>query len=341
MEMKEYIREFTLKDIISVRNPRVVAIGGGTGLPNILRGIKKYTEQLTAVVTVGDDGGSSGRLREELGILPPGDIRNCILALADDESIMQTLFNFRFDKSAGDLQGHNFGNIFLAAMNGISVDFFDAVRHTSSVLQIKGKVLPVTLQDMVIMGTLKNGNAVEGESHIPKAALSEDSPIDRIRLKHGRVSPLEETIEDIKLADIIIIGPGSLYTSIIPNLLVDGIEQAILDNRGMKIFVENIMTQPGETDHFTAADHVKVLEKHMRNKDRQLFKYIFMNETSLPEEVENRYRSFGSELVLPGEELADYRYVSDDFSMVENGRIRHNADVIARRIFETYLDNRV
>ena len=186
MEMKEYIREFTLKDIVKVRNLKVVAIGGGTGLSAILRGLKKYTNRLTAIVTVGDDGGGSGELREDLGILPPGDIRNCILALADDEHVMQELFNYRFPE--GRMQNQSFGNIFLAAMSGISHDFFDAIRRTSDVLQIKGQVLPVTLQEMNLMASLKNGTIVEGESAIPKEALKQKSPVRQIFLKPGKRS---------------------------------------------------------------------------------------------------------------------------------------------------------
>ncbi len=248
MEIKEYIREFTLKDLVHVRNPKVVAFGGGTGLSVILRGLKKYTNRLTAVVTVGDDGGSSGILREDYGILPPGDIRSCILALADDENVMQSLFNYRFTQ--GGLEGHNFGNLFLAAMDAISSDFFDAVRRTSDVLQITGKVLPVTLDTMVLMGKLTDGQVVEGESHIPKAAKESGASIERMFLKNPAVA-LPETLDAIKEADIIIVGPGSLYTSVIPHLLVDGIEEAIEESRAKKFYVGNIMTQPGETTGYT------------------------------------------------------------------------------------------
>ena len=203
MEIKEYIREFTLKDVVRVRNPRVVAFGGGTGLSVILRGLKKYTNRLTAVVTVGDDGGSSGMLREDLGILPPGDIRNCILALADDENVMQALFNYRFEK--GGLKGHSFGNLFLAAMAGITSDFYDAVKRTSDVLQITGRVFPVTLQNMILIGELQNGHIIEGESNIPKAAREQHSPVARITLKDvDQVEALPETLDAIKEADEVI-----------------------------------------------------------------------------------------------------------------------------------------
>lgn len=335
MEMKEYIREFTLKDIVTVRNPKVVAIGGGTGLSSILRGLKKYTNRLTAIVTVGDDGGSSGMLRQDLGMLPPGDIRNCILALADDENVMQQLFNYRFTE--GGLNGHNFGNLFLAAMNGISADFYDAIRRTSDVLQIKGRVLPVTLDEMTLVGELENGETVVGESHIPRAAFKARCHIRKIRLEPEQITPLEETIEAIKAADIVIIGPGSLYTSVIPNLLIPGIEQAILDNRGRKFYVGNIMTQPGETDGYTHADHIRAIEAHQHFKNRRLFEYVVLNDGALPENDRVTYEKYSACRVEMGENLTDYTYITDDFIISEGGRIRHDADLLARRIFETYV----
>lgn len=335
MEMKEYIREFTLTDVVSVRNPKVVALGGGTGLSVILRGLKKYTRRLTAVVTVGDDGGSSGMLREDLGILPPGDIRNCILALADDENVMQALFNYRFED--GGLEGHNFGNLFLAAMNGISHDFYDAVRRTSDVLQIKGRVLPVTLDNMVLMAELENGERIEGESAIPEAARREDSHIKYIYLKSAGIKPLEETLEAIKEADIIIIGPGSIYTSVIPNLLVTGIEQAIEDNRGKKFYIGNIMTQPGESGGMTQADHIRAIERHQQRQDRRLFHYAVLNNGELSPEVSANYKKYGALKVPLGDLDPRYDYILDDFIIVEDGRVRHDADLLARRIFETYV----
>lgn len=335
MEMKEYIREFTLTDVVSVRNPKVVALGGGTGLSVILRGLKKYTRRLTAVVTVGDDGGSSGMLREDLGILPPGDIRNCILALADDENVMQALFNYRFE--TGGLEGHNFGNLFLAAMSGISHDFYDAVRRTSDVLQIKGRVLPVTLDNMVLMAELRNGLQVEGESRIPEKSKESGSPIKTIYLKSGKIRPLEETLEAIKEADIIIIGPGSIYTSVIPNLLVEGIEQAIEDNRGKKFYIGNIMTQPGESTGMTHADHIRALENHQQREDRKLFHYAVLNNGVLPKSVSETYQKYGSTKVEMGELDDKYEYIMDDFILTQNGKVRHDADLLARRIFETYV----
>ncbi|PKM60597.1 MAG: YvcK family protein [Firmicutes bacterium HGW-Firmicutes-4] len=335
MDMKEYIREFTLKDIVKVRNPKVVAIGGGTGLSVILRGLKKYTDNLTAIVTVGDDGGGSGKLREELGILPPGDIRSCILALADDENVMQELFNYRFP--GGPMAGQSFGNLFLAAMNGISHDFYDAVRRTSDVLQIKGEVLPVTLSQMVLMATLKNGDVVEGESSIPRAALEKQSPITQIFLKQDDIRPLPETIEAIKNADMIVLGPGSLYTSVIPNLLVKDVARAIFDSRARRFYICNIMTQPGETDGYTQEDHIRAIENHLDQAEGRIFDYVVANIGNLPKSIEEKYKKCEASVVEITSPIEHYEYVLDDYVVMENGFVRHDADLLARRIFETYV----
>ncbi|MGL4607780.1 MAG: gluconeogenesis factor YvcK family protein [Eubacteriaceae bacterium] len=336
MDMKEYIREFTLKDIVKVRNPRVVAIGGGTGLSVILRGLKKYTDNLTAIVTVGDDGGGSGKLREDLGILPPGDIRNCILALADDENVMQELFNYRF--KVGQMEGQSFGNIFLAAMNGISHDFYDAVRRTSDVLQIKGNVLPVTLSEMTLMAVLNNGEIVKGESNIPKETLRKKTRIKEIFLGSKNVEPLPETIEAISNADLIIIGPGSIYTSIISNLLVDQVAQAISESRGKRFYIGNVMTQPGESCGFTQSDHIKAIEKHAQLKTGRLFDYVVANTKEIPESIGEKYEKTCSTQVELGEKSSDYTYILGDFAVIENGLVRHDADLLAKRIFQTYME---
>ena len=338
MEIKEYIREFTIKDIVRVRNPKVVAFGGGTGLSVILRGLKKYTNRLTAIVTVGDDGGSSGKLREDLGILPPGDIRNCILALADDENVMQALFNYRFDK--GRLEGHNFGNLFLAAMTGISADFYDAIRRTSDVLQITGTVLPVTLDDMTLVGELANGEIVEGESKIPKAAKAAHTHIKRISLKTPAAA-LPETLDAIKSADIIIMGPGSLYTSVIPHLLIDGIEETIKSSTAQKFYVGNIMMQPGETIGYTQADHIRALEAHQQIKNKgPLFDNVVVNDGTLSAEMLKQYAKIGSKPVKIGQELLPYRYIKDNFVVQKDKHVRHDADLLAKRIFEVYMGDR-
>lgn len=335
MEIQEYIREFTLKDVVRVRNPKVVAFGGGTGLSTILRGLKKYTGRLTAIVTMGDDGGSSGMLREDLGILPPGDIRNCILSLADDENGMQELFNYRFNR--GGLAGHSFGNLFLAAMCGISGDFYEAVVRTSDVLQISGQVLPVTLDDMTLIGVLENGEEIVGESHIPKISKLQASPVDHICLQQA-AGALPETIDIIKEADIIIFGPGSLYTSIIPHLLVDGIEEAVMDSTARKYYVGNLMTQPGETTGYTHADHIAAIEKHCHKKDRKLFQYILASDSDYGTQVMARYHRVGAEPVKCGSISSDYQVITGDFAIQDLGCVRHDADALAKAIFENYMN---
>jgi uncharacterized cofD-like protein len=233
---------------------KIVAIGGGTGLSTLLRGLKRRTSNLTAVVTVSDDGGSSGRLQKELGVLPPGDVRNCLVALADDEALVTDLFRFRFTEGEG-LSGHSFGNLFLAAMTGITGNFDRAIKESSRVLNIAGSVLPATLGVVRLCAELEDGSIVEGESNISQAK----APIKRIFFDPARAEPLDEVIAAIRDADAIVLGPGSLYTSILPNFLVAGIAREVAAAHGVKIYVCNVMTQPGETDGMTAADHVKAL----------------------------------------------------------------------------------
>lgn len=240
------------------RGPRVVAIGGGTGLATLLRGLKEYTSNITAIVTVTDDGGSSGRLRGQLGVLPPGDIRNCLVALADTEPLMEKLFQHRFDQGEG-LAGHSFGNLFIAAMFQVTGDFEAAVRASSQVLAVRGRVLPSTLSQVVLGAELADGTRVFGETSISTAG----QPIRRIFLEPHGARPLEAALQAIYEADAIILGPGSLYTSILPNLLVDGVADAIRNSPALKIYVCNVMTQPGETDGYSAADHVRAITNHV------------------------------------------------------------------------------
>jgi uncharacterized cofD-like protein len=233
---------------------KVVAIGGGTGLSTLLRGLKRATTNLTAVVTVTDDGGSSGRLQKELGILPPGDIRNCLVALADDEALVTDLFQYRFSLGDG-LTGHSFGNLFLAAMTGITGNFDRAVKESSRVLNIKGRVLPATLDTVRLCATLVDGSIVRGETNISRS----HEPIAKLSLEPAGAQPLPEVLEAIRAADAIVLGPGSLYTSVLPNFLVDGLARAVADSSALKIYICNVMTQPGETDAFTASAHVRTL----------------------------------------------------------------------------------
>jgi uncharacterized cofD-like protein len=250
---------------------RIVAIGGGTGLSTLLSGLKRYARlrdesdleaplpvvDITAVVTVTDDGGSSGRLRREFDVLPPGDIRNCMVALSEDEALMSKLFQHRFTSGKG-LKGHSFGNLFLTALTQITGDFSHAVRLSSEVLASLGRIYPSTAQNVGLEARLANGRVVRGETNISKSR----SRIVSVKLKPKQAKPLDETLEAIAQADVITLGPGSLYTSVIPNLLVDGIPKAIAASRAVKAYFVNLMWQPGETMHFCASDHVKALYAH-------------------------------------------------------------------------------
>jgi uncharacterized cofD-like protein len=235
---------------------RIVVIGGGTGLSTMLRGLKKVSTNLTAVVTVSDDGGSSGRLQKELGVLPPGDIRNCLVALADDEALVTSLFRYRFEEGQG-LSGHSFGNLFLAAMTGVTGNFDEAIKVSSRVLNVKGRVLPSTLAVVRLCAEMVDGRVIEGESTITAA----HGTVERVYLDPTFAAPLPDVITAIREADAIILGPGSLYTSIMPNLLVDRVAREIEAANGVKIYVCNVMTQPGETDNYSASDHVRALVK--------------------------------------------------------------------------------
>lgn len=238
------------------RGPRVVAVGGGNGLAALLRGLKAHTSNLTAVVTMADDGGSSGVLRRDMGMPPPGDIRNCLVALADDESLIGRLFQYRFPD--GGLQGHSFGNLFVAALAEVTGDFERAVQESTSVLKVRGRVLPSTLEDVTLHAQLVDGAEVSGESTITAA---ERLPL-RVWLTPQTPRPLPQAIDALQHADVVVLGPGSLYTSIIPNLLIPEVRQAIRRTRAWVVYVCNVMTQPGETDGYTAGDHVEALYRH-------------------------------------------------------------------------------
>ena len=311
---------------------KVVVIGGGTGLSTMLRGLKQYTSHITAIVTVGDDGGGSGKLREDLGMLPPGDIRNCILALADTEPLMEDLLQYRFTE--GSLKGQCFGNLFLAAMAGISENFEDAVQKMSSVLAVKGKVLPVTLDDMKLIAELENGEIIEGESKIPSEVIVRNTRIKKIAIKPIDAKPLEEAIKAINNADVIIMGPGSLYTSIIPNLLVKGIPEAICKSPAKKVYISNVMTQPGETDGFKVSNHLKVLMDYgvAENID-----YVIANNGIIPSDIKEKYARENAELVV-----LDYENISNlnvnvieaDLIKITKRYVKHNAEKLAELIIK-------
>ena len=311
---------------------KVVVIGGGTGLSTMLRGLKQYTSHITAIVTVGDDGGGSGKLREDLGMLPPGDIRNCILALADTEPLMEDLLQYRFTE--GSLKGQCFGNLFLAAMAGISENFEEAVQKMSSVLAVKGKVLPVTLDDMKLIAELENGEIIEGESKIPSEVIVRNTRIKKIAIKPIDAKPLEEAIKAINNADVIIMGPGSLYTSIIPNLLVKGIPEAICKSDAKKVYISNVMTQPGETDGFKVSNHLKVLMDYgvAENID-----YVIANNGIIPPDIKEKYAKENAELVV-----LDYENISNlnvnvieaDLIKITKRYVKHNAEKLAELIMK-------
>ncbi len=272
--------------------PRIVVIGGGTGLSTMLRGLKTYTENITAIVSVSDDGGGSGVLREDLGMLPPGDIRNCITALANTEPTMMELMNYRFPE--GINKGQSFGNLFLAALNGITGSFEEAVTRMNEVLAVTGKVLPVTNANVNLVADFENGASVVGESKIATKKKQQNCRIHKVRLEPERPKALPHAIDAILSADMIILGPGSLYTSIIPNLLVDGIVQALERSKAPKIYVLNIMTQDGETEGYTAFDHLNALLQHSAP---HLVDACIYNTAPVPDPIQARYKTEDAEPV--------------------------------------------
>ncbi len=316
------------------KGPKVVAIGGGTGLSMLLKGIKKITNNITAVVTVGDDGGSSGRLREEMGVLPPGDIRNCIAALADDEDLVTKLFQYRFDVGEG-LKGHSFGNLFLTALCSITGNMVRAVKESSNVLSIRGRVLPSTLDDMKLAAEMEDGRVIHGESAIPEAK----GKIKRLFTEPSECKALPEVIEAIKSADLIIMGPGSLYTSVIPNLLIKEIASEVAKSKAKKIYVCNIMTQPGETDNYSVASHVNALISHAGSSD--ILDAVLVN-NSIPENISPAYASHNSYPVVldlenlnpTGVKLVSTKLIEEEQS--RNGLIRHSSDRVARSVYYWY-----
>lgn len=337
---------------------RIVSLGGGTGLSSVLSGLKAYVgvqppspqeasppwvESLTAVVTVTDDGGSSGRLRDEFQILPPGDIRNCMVALAEDEHLLTRLFQYRFE-SEGDLSGHSFGNLFLAALAGVTGDFLEAISVSSEVLKIRGRILPSTVEDVSLVAELEDGRTLEGETRIAESRAR----IKRLRLSRDRCRPLPETLEAISRADIVTIGPGSLYTSIIPNLLVDDIVEAIQGSRATKVYICNIMTQPGETQGFSLEDHLQALARHGRGLNLDC---VLVNSALISEELRERYLVDGSVQVgldEPAARSASRPEGLTGFSTVvardllhERGVVRHDPRKLANALIEIHRSQKL
>ncbi len=296
--------------------PRIVAVGGGTGLSTMLRGLKEASENITVVVTVADDGGGSGMLREDLRMLPPGDIRNCMLALANTEPTLYELLNYRF--SEGSLSGQSFGNLFLAALNGICGSFDRAVARMNEVLAVTGRVLPVSTADVYLEAEFENGATVLGESKIFAAKKKQNSRIRRVRLIPEHPAPLPAAVEAIRDAELILLGPGSLYTSVIPNLLVSGISDAIAGSPALKMYVCNVMTQEGETEGYTAFDHVRELLAHTRP---DLVDICLVNNAPLPDALRGAYEAEGA-----GPTVIDRaRFTQTGIELVERPLLRFDA----------------
>jgi len=308
--------------------PRVVAIGGGTGLSTLLRGLKALTPHLTAIVTVADDGGSSGRLRQELGVLPPGDFRNCIVALADDEALITQLFQYRFGQGEG-LDGHSFGNLFLTALAAVTGSFERALAEAGRVLAVQGRILPSTLENVTLVADLRATTTaglirVQGESAIPKAKL----PIERVFLRPDRVRAYPEAVRAILDADLIVAGPGSLFTSILPNLLVEGIRQAVGASSALKVYVCNVATQPGETDGFDVGEHVNALQRHV---GKGLFPYILANNNPLASPEQPHLQP----VTLGHTTGSGYRIIAADVVDVA-APWRHDSTKLARELLRLY-----
>ncbi len=323
---------------------RVVAIGGGTGLSTLLKGLKRFvltpaeilTEapnspvicDLSAVVTVSDDGGSSGRLRKEFNMLPPGDIRNCIVALSEDEALLSKLFRHRFDKGSG-LEGHSFGNLFLAALTSLTSDFSEAVRLSSEILLTRGHIYPATTSNIELEALMEDGTRVRGETKI----TASKGRIHELFLVPAHVDPMPQTLEAIANADLITLGPGSLFTSLIPNLLVKGISQAILDSKATKVYICNLMTQANESLGLSAADHIRALNRHAQG---QIFDYALLNRTPASDEMKAKYATEGAcqiENDLDAIEAMGVVPVLGDY-LEEAGVARHNFTRAAHDVLE-------
>jgi uncharacterized cofD-like protein len=329
----------------SLQGFRVVAMGGGTGLSALLRGLREHVMRqgdhrptrlrpitdLAAIVTVTDDGGSSGRLRRENRMLPPGDIRNCMVALSKDEPLLSSLFQYRFHAGKG-LRGHNFGNLFLAALTHVTGDFAEAVRVSSRVLAVRGRIFPSTLANVHLVATLADGRRVRGETRISLSQV----PIRKIALNPHHVRPLPLALEAIHSADLIFMGPGSLYTSVIPNLLIPEIARAVARSRAPRVYIANLMTQPGETTHYALSDHILAIQEHVRGR---VIDAVVANRQSISPRVARRYRAEGAEPVLLDRENVSktkVQLITGDL-VEEHSVLRHNSPRLARLVLNEFL----
>ena len=338
----------TMNSTPELKPLRIVSIGGGNGLATLLRGLKRYSRaaqggiELTAIVTVTDDGGSSGRLRREFDVLPPGDIRNCMVALSQDEALLARLFNFRFSTGRG-LKGHSFGNLFLTAMTHLTGDFAQAVKLSAEVLAVGGRIYPSTGSNVQLEATLNDGTQVYGETRIGRSK----HPIAHVRLKPKRVKPLKETLAAIAEADVITLGPGSLFTSIIPNLLVSGIPEAIADSRATKIYFANLMTQPGETADYQASDHLEQILNHCGRCRSKLIDVCVVNSGELGSGAVHAYGAKSAQPVVADVEQLEklgVRVVSADLVRLAGrkhpDKIRHDPGAIGAVTIELAQEHR-
>jgi uncharacterized cofD-like protein len=329
---------------------RVVAMGGGTGLSTLLRGLKRYVPSVTgaqagtcdgvpciindlaAVVTVTDDGGSSGRLRKDFNMLPPGDLRNCMVALSEDEHLLAQLFRHRF-RTGGELVGHNFGNLFVAALAEMTGDFGHAIKLAAEVLATRGHIYPATFSDVTLLAQMADGSVVRGETNITASRV----PIAELRLDPPVAAPLPETLEAIAKADLITIGPGSLYTSLITNLLVEGIPEALAAAKGTRVYVANLMTQANESLHLTASQHIERIYEHARHP---IFDYALVNTAPVSEDLRERYAAEGAELIPADVERIEamgIRCITGDFA-AEGDVLRHASDRVAATLLEITME---
>ncbi|MEQ3281629.1 YvcK family protein [Finegoldia magna] len=317
---------------------KIVTIGGGTGNSILLRGVKNFTSNITTIVTVADDGGGSGVLREDLGMLPPGDIRNCLVALANTEPIMEKLINYRF--SNGQLKGQSLGNLLIAAMNDICGDFNEAIKEISNVLAITGKVLPMTLDNVKLFAELEDGSTIEGESNITFLNRKNGGKIKRVYTSPKLLLPLKESIDSIMDADIVILGPGSLYTSIIPNLLVTDISKALKETKAEVVYILNIMTQPGETNGYNVTDHVVAIIDHANSN---IIDKIVVNSKEVDKYAKYRYKSIenSTPIYITDEdrenmEKLGIEIIEADICDISYDYIVHDSNKLMKTILERY-----
>ena len=314
---------------------KVVTIGGGTGLSVLLRGLKKYPLEITAVVTVADDGGSSGKIRSDMNIPSPGDIRNVIAALSDVEPYLEKMFQYRFD--SGEVKGHPVGNLMIAAMTDIHGDFSTAVKVMSRILNVRGTVLPTTNDIATLNAVLSDGEIIRGESSITKAG----GVIDHVYITPSRVKPNEDVLKAIEEADYIIMGPGSLYTSIIPNLVISSVSEKIRESKAKKIYVCNVMTQHGETDNYSVCDHIVAINKHV---EENIFDLVIANSREFDDSILSKYHKEKQEPVKIDhekiEELGIKLIKNNDIGIVDNNTIRHNAEKVSELIYDYIIDDK-